>query len=67
MDDPAARMRVLRTLEGYPLSGDKHGEADRIHLLAEATKAAYHARDALKTGVFGFAKSSSQEIPRLGA
>lgn len=42
-----AALMILRTLEGYALSGERHGEADRIHLLAEATKAAYHARDAL--------------------
>ncbi|GGC52347.1 gamma-glutamyltransferase family protein [Chelatococcus reniformis] len=28
------------------LAGDAHGEADRIHLMAEITKAGYHARDA---------------------
>jgi gamma-glutamyltranspeptidase / glutathione hydrolase len=37
---------ILRTLSGYD-PGDRMGEADRIHLLAEATKAAYGARDAL--------------------
>ena len=42
-----AALMILRVLEGYVLAGDQHGAADRIHLLAEATKAAYHARDAL--------------------
>jgi gamma-glutamyltranspeptidase / glutathione hydrolase len=42
-----AALMILRTLEGYQLSGDKLGEADRIHLLAEATKSAYRFRDAL--------------------
>jgi gamma-glutamyltranspeptidase/glutathione hydrolase len=35
---------ILRTLAGYDVNG--LGETDRIHLLAEATKAAYRARDA---------------------
>ncbi|HZT50323.1 MAG TPA: gamma-glutamyltransferase, partial [Stellaceae bacterium] len=42
-----AALMILRTLAGYDLAGTAYGEADRIHLLAEATKAAYHARDAL--------------------
>lgn len=41
-----AALMILRTLAGYDLQGDRYGEADRIHLLAEATKAAYRARDA---------------------
>jgi len=40
-----AALMILRTLEGFDLS-PAVGEADRIHLLAEATKAAYRARDA---------------------
>ena len=40
-----AALMILRTLEGFDLSA-RCGEADRIHLLAEATKAAYRARDA---------------------
>ncbi len=40
-----AALMMLRTLEGFDLSASC-GEADRIHLLAEATKAAYRARDA---------------------
>jgi gamma-glutamyltranspeptidase/glutathione hydrolase len=39
-----AALMILRTLAGYSM-GDL-SEADRIHLLAEATKAAYRARDA---------------------
>jgi gamma-glutamyltranspeptidase / glutathione hydrolase len=38
-------LMILRTLEGFDLSA-ACTEADRIHLLAEATKAAYRARDA---------------------
>jgi gamma-glutamyltranspeptidase/glutathione hydrolase len=41
-----AALMILRTLEGFDLSS-RCGDADRIHLLAEATKAAYRARDAL--------------------
>jgi gamma-glutamyltranspeptidase/glutathione hydrolase len=40
-----AALMMLRTLEGYDLS-PRCLDADRIHLLAEATKAAYRARDA---------------------
>ncbi len=40
-----AALMILRTLEGFDLS-DRCGEVDRIHLIAEATKAAYRARDA---------------------
>ncbi|HUH83231.1 MAG TPA: gamma-glutamyltransferase [Stellaceae bacterium] len=40
-----AALMILRTLEGFDLSPGT-GDADRIHLLAEATKAAYRARDA---------------------
>ncbi len=40
-----AALMILRTLDGYELAGDRYSEADRIHLLAEATKAAYRARD----------------------
>jgi gamma-glutamyltranspeptidase/glutathione hydrolase len=41
-----AALTMLRTLEGYPLGGQSHVDAERIHLLAEVTKAAYRARDA---------------------
>ena len=40
-----AALMMLRTLEGYPLDGDAFTEADRLHLLAEANKAAYWVRD----------------------
>ena len=38
-------LMILKTLEGYALGGEGFGEADRLHLIAEATKAAYHIRD----------------------
>src|SRR6185437_11563134 len=38
-------LMILKTLEGYALDGDRFGEADRLHLIAEATKAAYYVRD----------------------
>ncbi len=41
-----AALMILRTLEGYALGDTQFSEADRIHLLAEAAKAAYRARDA---------------------
>jgi gamma-glutamyltranspeptidase / glutathione hydrolase len=40
-----AALMILRTLEGYVLGGDGFSEADRLHLLAEANKAAYWVRD----------------------
>lgn len=40
-----AALMILRTLAGYALEGDAFGEADRLHLLAEASKAAYWVRD----------------------
>lgn len=40
-----AALMILRTLEGFDLSA-RCSETDRIHLIAEATKAAYRARDA---------------------
>lgn len=39
-----AALMILRTLAGYDIKS--LSEVDRIHLLAEATKAAYRARDA---------------------
>ncbi|MEJ2623577.1 MAG: gamma-glutamyltransferase family protein [Pseudolabrys sp.] len=39
-----AALMILRILEGFPVG--ELSELDRIHLLAEATKAAYRARDA---------------------
>ncbi len=41
-----AALMILRTIEGLAFGDAGHSEADRIHLLAEATKAAYRARDA---------------------
>src|ERR1700686_1293839 len=38
-------LMILKTLEGYKLSGDSLSEADRLHLIAEATKAAYQVRN----------------------
>jgi gamma-glutamyltranspeptidase/glutathione hydrolase len=38
-------LMILKTLEGYKMSGDSLSEADRLHLIAEATKAAYHVRN----------------------
>lgn len=43
-----AALLILRILEGFDL-GPEIAEADRVHLLAEATKLAYHHRDALIT------------------
>src|ERR1700730_12864900 len=40
-----AALMILRTLAGYALSGDSFSETDRLHLLAEASKAAYWVRD----------------------
>jgi gamma-glutamyltranspeptidase/glutathione hydrolase len=40
-----AALMILRVLETLALGDSRHSEADRIHLLAEATKAAYRARD----------------------
>ena len=40
-----AALMMLRTLAGYALDGDSFSEADRLHLLAEANKAAYWVRD----------------------
>jgi len=40
-----AALLILRLLDGFDLSSSRWSEADRIHLLAEATKAAYRQRD----------------------
>jgi gamma-glutamyltranspeptidase/glutathione hydrolase len=39
-------LMILGTLAGYNLYGPEISAADRVHLLAEATKAAYRTRDA---------------------
>ena len=41
-----ATLLILRVLEGYPMGHDDFGEVDRLHVLAEATRAAYAVRDA---------------------
>jgi len=40
-----AALMILRQLEGFALGDDSLSEADRHHLLAEATKSAYRVRD----------------------
>ena len=42
-----AALLIARILEGFDMKDGKLSEADRIHLLAEASKAAYRQRDAL--------------------
>jgi gamma-glutamyltranspeptidase/glutathione hydrolase len=56
-----AALMILRTLEGYDLAGEGFDEADRIHLLAEATKAAYRARDAF----FGDPRLAAVDVERF--
>src|SRR5215469_15641265 len=38
-------LMILRQLEGFDMGGESFSEADRLHLLAEATKSAYFVRD----------------------
>ena len=40
-----AALMILRQLEGFALGDESLSEADRLHLLAEATKSAYDVRD----------------------
>jgi gamma-glutamyltranspeptidase / glutathione hydrolase len=40
-----AALMILRQLEGFDMGGHTLSEADRLHLLAEATKSAYVVRD----------------------
>lgn len=40
-------LMILNVLEGYDYGSSRYSEADRIHLLAEAAKAAFARRDAL--------------------
>lgn len=42
-----AALLIVRILEGFDLRDPKLSEADRIHLLAEASKAAYAQRDTI--------------------
>jgi gamma-glutamyltranspeptidase/glutathione hydrolase len=42
-----AALLIARILSGFDMADPELSEADRIHLLAEATKAAYRQRDAL--------------------
>jgi gamma-glutamyltranspeptidase/glutathione hydrolase len=67
-----AALMMLRTLEGYPLGGDALAEADRMHLLAEANKAAYWVRDnficdpeQVPVDVAGFLSEARAERTRL--
>ena len=39
-------LMILRMLDGFALASKQYSDADQIHLFAEATKAAYRARDA---------------------
>jgi gamma-glutamyltranspeptidase/glutathione hydrolase len=55
-----AALMMLRVLSGYDLDDERLEEADRIHLLAEATKAVYRERDTH----FGDPRSMTIDIKR---
>lgn len=55
-----AALLILRILEGFDL-GPATAQADRVHLLAEATKLAYHHRDAL-IGDPGFCRDVTADL-----
>lgn len=66
-----AALMILRTLAGYTLEGDAFTEADRLHLLAEASKAAYWVRnnficdpDQVPVDVAGFLSEARAERTR---
>src|SRR5262249_15360259 len=54
-------LMILRALEAYGLGDAKWTDADRHHLLAEATKAAYRVRDAF----IGDPKSMTTSVDEL--
>jgi gamma-glutamyltranspeptidase/glutathione hydrolase len=56
-----AALMILNILRGYDLTSSRLSEADRIHLLAEATKAGYAARDAY----FGDPAQAAVPVERL--
>ena len=58
-------LMILKTLEGYALGGDAFSEADRLHLIAEATKAAYHIRDT-SIGDPDFVAGRCRDLPVRG-
>jgi gamma-glutamyltranspeptidase/glutathione hydrolase len=66
-----AALMILRTLEGYALGDKAFSEADRLHLLAEASKAAYWVRDNficdpehIPVDVAGFLSEGRAELTR---
>jgi gamma-glutamyltranspeptidase / glutathione hydrolase len=66
-----AALMILRQLDGFSLGDDSLGEADRLHLLAEATKMAYRVRDDFiadpvqaKVDVAGFLSDAWAETAR---
>ena len=66
-----AALMILRALAGYALEGDAFTEVDRLHLLAEASKAAYWVRnnficdpDQVPVDVAGFLSEARAERTR---